>query len=54
MTLRERCSAYRDARALGGVRGCPHQYLALPWWDGCDGTAEACRLCWGRLAPPGV
>lgn len=54
VTFRERLRAYRDVRAPGGVRGCPHRYLPVPLWDGCDGTPEACSLCWGRTVPPGV
>ena len=54
MTFRERLRAYRDVRAPGGGRGCPHRYLPVPLWDGCDGTPEACSLCWGRTVPPGV
>ena len=35
---------------VGSRRGCPHHYLELPWYEGCDGSRAACRTCWERPA----
>lgn len=38
------------AQAAGNRLGCPHRVLEVPWWEGCDGTPEACMVCWNRPA----
>lgn len=39
----------RASYAPGGMRDCPHRWLDVPWWEGCDGTPAGCERCWKEL-----